>query len=79
MTLILESIVAMRRIEKFLKAEEIDTSYIQYHESSEADVNAIVIKNGEFFWVDETEKSKEKKKVEGKKKVKEKKKIKCQI
>ena len=44
----------MGRIEKFLKAEEIDTSYIQYHESSE-DGNAIVIENGNFFWSDEIE------------------------
>ena len=44
----------MGRIEKFLKAEEIDTSYIQYHESTE-DGNAIVIENGNFFWSDEIE------------------------
>ena len=54
--MILESIVSMKRIEKFLKTDDIDKSILQYNSNLEIDQeNAITMKNGNFYWVDNNE------------------------
>ena len=55
--MILESIVSMKRIEKFLKTDDIDKSILQYNSNFfEIDQeNAITMKNGNFYWVDNDE------------------------
>ena len=46
----------MKRIEKFLKTDDIDKSILQYNSNLEIDQeNAITIKNGNFYWVDNDE------------------------
>ena len=46
----------MKRIEKFLKTDDIDKSILQYNSNLEIDQeNAITIKNGNFYWVDNVE------------------------
>ena len=55
--MLLESIVSMKRIEKFLKTDDIDKSILQYNSNFfEIDQeNAITMKNGNFYWVDNDE------------------------
>ena len=48
-TLVLEAIISMGRIQKFLLAEEIDTKYIKKNDDWDSDV-AIKIQNGFFYW-----------------------------
>lgn len=48
-TLVLEAIISMGRIQKFLLAEEIDTKYIKRNDDWDSDV-AIKIQNGFFYW-----------------------------
>lgn len=48
-TLVLEAIISMGRIQKFLLAEEIDTKYIKRNDDWDSDA-AIKIQNGFFYW-----------------------------
>ena len=46
----------MKRIEKFFEADDIDKSILQYNSNLEIDQeNAIIMKNGNFYWVDNVE------------------------
>lgn len=49
LTTLLESMIAVNRLQKFLLAEEIDTKYIKRHDGWGSDV-ALKIQNGFFYW-----------------------------
>lgn len=54
---ITESKISLDRIQKFLYAEEVSTSYIYRSRNSQAE-NAIKINNGNFAWIDEAAQAK---------------------
>lgn len=66
----IQSYVSIKRIQGFLLAEEIDTQFINSLLNQQNHEKAIVMKNGWFFWDQETKKNEEEKK--GKKKINEK-------
>ena len=51
---LIQILTSLKRIEKFLFAEEIDNSHISDHTKSQR--NAIEIENGNFFWKREEKK-----------------------
>ena len=61
---ILDAKVALDRICKFLVAEELQADYIKKNESLSSGETAIQVKNGNFYWLTEEEKTLKKKKEE---------------
>lgn len=56
LSVVIESFNALKRIQHFLLAEEIDRSCIAYHRHEVADTGyAISVQNGNFYWDKETE------------------------
>jgi hypothetical protein len=54
-TRLLESLVSAKRVEQFLKEEEIDVKFI---ENSPSEKNQLELLKGNFYWLDEEDKKK---------------------
>ena len=48
---LLDAHVSIKRIERFLNAEEIDLSFLEFKQKDESSCNAIEVSNGTFYWL----------------------------